>query len=100
MNEKKYEKRLGFQKKMIEKQSEQIQSLNSQIEKLKLELEEKDELINSVADLKNELTQNIADIKEYKKEYGKLIEELRKMKEIMNREVYHGRWRLIRLLMK
>ncbi len=100
MNEKNYKKRLDFQQKTISRQSEQIESLKSQNEKLKLELQEKNELINSVIPLKDELTQNAADVKKYKDEYKGLIRELRKMKEIMNKEVFNGRWWLIKLLLK
>lgn len=100
MNEKSYKKRLDFQSKMISRQSEQIEDLKSQNEKLKLELQEKDILINSVSPLKEELMQNIAEVKRSKKEYAKLVSELRKMKDIMNQEVYKNRWWLIKYLIK
>lgn len=100
MNEKNYKKKLDFQQKMISRQFEQIESLKSQVEKLKLNIEEKDKIINSVAPLRDELTRNIEDVKKYKKEYEGLIKELRKMKEIVNQEVYKGKWRLIKHLMK
>ena len=100
MNEKKYEKRLEFQNKIISRQSEQIEDLKLQNEKLRLEIQEKYELINSISSLKDELTQNISDVKKYKEEYKGLIQELRKMKEIMNQSVYKGRWKLIRFLLK
>lgn len=61
MNDKKiknkYEKRLAFQQKMIARQSEQIEKLKSEIEKLTLECQKKDELINSVTPLRNELAE-------------------------------------------
>ena len=66
MNEKKYKKRLGFQQKIIAHQSEQIDDLKLKIEKLENELKEKDEIINSVTPLRNELTKNINEIKVYK----------------------------------
>lgn len=97
MNEK---KRLELQQKLISRQSEQIESLKTKVEKLKLELEEKDRIVNSVSSLKDELAQNIADIKSKKIEYESLVEELRNMKKILNQEVYKGRWNLIRLLIK
>lgn len=100
MNEKRYEKRLEFQNKMISKKSEEIEALKLENEKLKLELREKDELIHSVDSLRNELAQNINDAKKYKEEYKTLIDELRKMKEIMNQTVFKGRWKLIKFLMK
>ena len=100
MNAKNYERKLEFQKNLISRQSKQIESLKKQNEKLSLELEEKNALINSVASLKEELSKNVVDFKNKKEEYGKLIEELKKMKEIMNQEVYKNRWWLIRFLIK
>lgn len=85
---------------MISRQSEQIDLLKSEIEQLKSKCDEKDKIINSVAHLRSELTENINEIKKHKKEYKKLIEELKQMKMIMNQEVYKGRWWLIRLLIK
>lgn len=100
MNEKKYEKRLEFQKKMISRQSEQIDGLKSEIEKLKLECQKKDEIINSVSSLRSELVKDAEDVKQYKEEYRKLINELKNMKKILNQEVYKGRWWLIKFLIK
>ena len=102
MNEKKnkHQRRLDFQQKMISRQSEQIDSLKKEIEKLNLKLKEKDEIINSVVPLKEELTKNVNEVKEYKKTYIKLVEDLRKMKSIMNQEVYKGRWWLVKFLIK
>lgn len=104
MNEKKinnkYEKRLTFQQKMIARQSEHIKDLESQIQKLQLELEEKNTIINSVSSMREELAQNVTDTKKCKEQYLVLIEELKKMKEIVNQEVYRGRWRLIKHLIK
>lgn len=100
MNEKKYTKRLDFQKNLISRQSGEIEFLKKEIENLKLKLKEKDELINSVAPLREELSQNIKEIKKQKNEYYILIEEIKKMKEIINVTVYKGRWRLIKYLIK
>lgn len=100
MSEKKHKKKNEFQKKMISMQAERIELLKSQIEKLKLELKEKDDVINSVAVLRQELAQNIDDIKTYKKQYKAKLDELRKMEEIMNHEVFRGRWNLIKFLLK
>ena len=97
MNEK---KRLKFQNKIISRQSEQIESLKSENERLKLELQKKDEIINSIIPMRNELSQNISEVKKYKKEYKKLIDELRRMKKILNMTVYKGRWFLVKLLIK
>lgn len=100
MNEKKYNKKIENQEKMISRQSEQIELLNAQIAKLKLEIEEKDNMINSIAYLKDELIQKNKDIDKYKEQFRKLIEELRQMKKIINLEVYKGRWNLIKFLIR
>ena len=100
MNEKNYKKRLEFQEKIISRKNEQIEALELEIESLKLKLEEKDEIINSVTPLRNELAENVKQVKEYKKQYDTLIQDLKKMKEIINQTVYKGRWKLIKFLIK
>ena len=96
----KEKKRLDFQKKMIARQSEEIEELKTQIKELKLELEKKDEIINSVSSLRNELAQNVLEVKKYKEEYRGQVEELRRMKKIIDVTVYKGKWRLVKLLIK
>lgn len=97
---KNYERKFEFQKNVILRQTKQIESLRARIEELNLEIEEKDELINSVAHLKEELSQNVEQVKKHREEYGELIKELRMMKEIMNQEVFKGKWRLIKWLLR
>lgn len=100
MNERTYKKRLDFQKNLITRQSGEIESLKKEIDNLTLKLAEKDKIINSVASLREELSRNVEEVKKHKNEYKSLIEELRKMKEIINKTVYKGRWRLIKFLIK
>lgn len=100
MNEKKLNKKVELQEKLISRQSEQIEKLNVHIAKLKLEIEEKDNIINSVSSLRDELIQKNKDIDKYKEEYRVLIDKIRKMKEILNQEVYKGRWWLVKFLIK
>lgn len=100
MNERRYEKRLEFQQKLVSRQYEQIDSLKNEVEKLKLEIKEKDEIISSVNSLRKELSDNINEIKQKKKEYKTLIQELKDMKKIVNQEVYRGRWKIVRWIIK
>lgn len=100
MNEKNYKKRFEFQERMISRQSEQINDLKSQIEKLKLECKAKDEIIESVDSLRKDFIGDIDDIKKYKKQYKKLIQELKDMKKILNQEVYKNKWWLIKFLIR
>lgn len=100
MKKKNFERKYELQKTVIAHQTKQVSLLKEQVEKLKQEIEEKNELINSIEPLKIELADNIAEHKRLREQYNKLIEDLKKMKEIMNQEVYRGRWRLIRFLIK
>ena len=100
MNEKNDKKRLKFQQKMISQKSEEIESLNAEIVKLKLQIEEKDNVINSIEPMRKELAKNIAEVKQCKNKYKSLIEELKKMRDIVNQEVYKNRWKIIKFLMK
>ena len=100
MNEKRYEKKIEVQQKVISRQSKQIEDLKLQVQKLKAELAEKDEIINSVVPLRDELTKNVVEVKGYKKEYKELVCELRKMKEVMDKEFFKGKWKFIKFLIK
>lgn len=100
MNEKNFKKRLNFQKDLISRQSEQIENLKKQNEKLKEKLKEKDETLSFIEPMRKEMTESLKKIKQKKKEYYTLISELKQMKEILNQEVYRGRWRIVRWLIK
>lgn len=93
-------KRLEHQKKMISRQSKQIEDLKSEITRLELEIEEKDKIIDSVSSLREELIKNVTESKKYKDEYEGLLQELQKMKYILNHEVYKGKWWIIKHLIK
>lgn len=95
-----YKKKLEFKNKLISRQSKQIESLKLENEKLKQEILEKDEMLNSISYLREELNKNVEEARKYKKEYKQLIEELKKMKKIMNQEVYKGRWKIVKFLIK
>lgn len=99
-NKNKYEKRLAFQQKMITRQSEQIEKLKFENEKLNNKLVEKDKIIDSVALLRKELSENVNATKKYKEQYKTLIQELKDMKKILNKEVYKNRWWLVKWLLK
>lgn len=100
MNEKKYQKRLDFQQQVISKKSEEIEFLKAENARLRLKIEEKDNIINSIESMRNEFADNIKETKQCKEQYKSLIEELKQMKKIMNATVFKGRWRLIKFLMK
>jgi predicted RNase H-like nuclease (RuvC/YqgF family) len=98
MNEKNYKKRLDFQQKVISKKSEEIESLKLENERLKLELQERDEIISSIEPMRKEMTESVKEHKRLKSEYRELVQELRQMKDVMSQEVFNNRWWLISLL--
>lgn len=100
MNEKNYKRKFEFQKNMIVRQSKQIEQLKEKVQKLELELEEKDRILNSVDSLRKELKQNVEDIKQKKEEYQVLINEVKNMKNIINKETFKNRWWLVKFLVK
>lgn len=95
-----YKKRFEFQKKINLRQSEEIESLKTQIDALVAICDEKDKVIESVDFLRTELTENVNEIKKKKKEYEQLIDEIKNMKKVMNQEVFNNKWSLIRFLIK
>lgn len=101
-NYKNYKKRFDFQQNIISKKSEEIESLNAEIVKLRLQIEEKDNVIASIEPMRVELTENIKEHKRLKEEYKSLINELKMMKKIMTQEVYKSqwKWKLIKFLIK
>lgn len=95
-----YKRDYEFQKRINAKQAKKIESLELQVEKLKLQCEEKDKTIGSIDFLRNKLVEDVKEYKKLKNEYKELIHELRNMKSVMNQEFFKGRWKLIKLLIK
>lgn len=100
MNEKTYKKRFEFQQKIISRKSQEVEDLKSEIKELKQKIKEKDEIINSVEDIRKEMAENSNEYRKNKNKYEKLIQELKHMRKIMDKEVYKNRWWLIKLLIK
>ena len=95
-------KLLDYQSRLIQRKNDEVEALNAKISKLELSCEEKDDLINSIEHLREDLKTTIMEIKAKGDEYDMLIEDLRLMKKIMIQEVFKSEWRfrLIKLLMK
>ena len=86
--------------RIIQKQSKDIERLKMDILKLEQTCSKKDEEINSVDSLKQELADITKELKTKRNEYENLIKELRIMKSVMDQRVFKGRWKLIRFLIK
>ncbi len=93
-------KKLDFQQKIITRQSKQVELLKSQIEDLKQKCQEKDDVINSVQSIREELVENAKEHRRFKNEYKELVDELKQMKKIIDVNVYKGRWKIVKFLIK
>lgn len=92
-------KRESLRNQILQRKEKEIEFLKKKIVELQNECNEKDEIIKSVEDMRNELKKSIDDIEKSKEEYRALTEDLRQMKKVFNKTVFKGRWRIIKLLM-
>lgn len=97
---KKKHRKQDIKSRIIERQTNEIDSLKKQIYDLEIDCDKKDELINSIDSLRVEFDEAIQNIRSKGEAYDALIEELNEMKKIMNEEVFRGKWNIIRLLMR
>ena len=93
-------KRDDFNKRIIQKKTSEIESLKEKISELQISCDEKDELINSIDSFRSELKTIIEDLKKKSEEYEELNSDLRQMRKVFNQEVFRGRWRIIKWLMR
>lgn len=97
---KKRNRKSDVKSRIIERQTNEIESLKNKISELEIDCQDKDEIINSIDSLRIELDETVQSLKKKGDVYDRIIGELKEMKKIMNKEVFKGRWNIIRLLLK
>lgn len=97
---KKRNRKSNVQSRIIERQTNEIEDLKNKVSKLEIDCKDKDEIINSIDSLRVEMNDVVESMKSKVEVYDKLIGELTEMKKIMNKEVFNGRWNLVRLLLR
>lgn len=97
---KKRNRKSNVQSRIIERQTNEIEDLKNKVSKLEIDCKDKDEIINSIDSLRVEMNDVVESMKSKVEVYDKLIGELTEMKKIMNKEVFKGRWYLVRLLLR
>lgn len=97
---KKRNRKSDVKSRIIERQTNEIESLKNKISELEIDCQDKDEIINSIDSLRIELDETVQSLKKKGEVYDRIIGELKEMKKIMNKEVFKGRWNIIRLLLK
>lgn len=85
---------------IILRQVDKIDALQKNISDLKIDNAKKDEIINSISSLRNDLLTVVNELKDKGERYDELLAELIQMRSVMNQTVFKGRWKLIRLLLK
>lgn len=90
----------NFKNQIIVRQVDKIDSLQKQIDALEIDNAKKDEIINSITSLRDDLFSTINELKSKGEKYDALIAELMQMRMVMNQTVFKGKWKLIRLLLK
>lgn len=86
--------------RVILNQIDKIDKLQKVISDLEISCAEKDKVIESINDIRDNFLGIINELKEKKEEYDTLISDLTEMRKVMNQTVFKGKWKLIRLLLK
>lgn len=92
-------KKYEIQEKTILRKNKEIDNLRDKILSLKCDVEKKDEIINSLESLRIELNTIINDLHYSKNKYEELLIELEKMRNMVDKVCFKGRWKLIKFLM-
>ena len=93
-------KKSDMKSQIILRQVDKIDALQKNISDLKIDNAKKDEIINSIGSLRNDLFTIVNELKDKSERYDELLAELIQMRSVMNQTVFKGRWKLIRLLLK
>lgn len=93
-------KKSDLRGQIIVRQVDKIDSLQKQVNALEIDNAKKDEIINSINALRDDLFSTINELKGKSEKYDELLAELMQMRKVMNQTVFKGRWKLIRLLLK
>lgn len=97
--------------KTIARQAKEIEVLKAEVSKLKSACDDKDKIIAekenegaefaaTIESLRNELKENIDELKNKSKEYDENLAEIKMMKKVFNEELFKGKWNLVKLLVK
>lgn len=89
-----------FKDKIIERKNGEIEVLKELVNELQINCNDKDNIINAVDGFHKELNDIMKDLKEYREKYNALVKEVFEMRQVLNKTVFKGRWKIIKWLMK
>lgn len=93
-------RRLEMKDRIINRQSDTIEDMKKQISALEIDVQEKNILLKSMDDLLDDMRNTIQEVDSKKDEYDRLIAELRDMKKIMDEEVFHRKWWILKHVLR
>lgn len=93
-------KKSDLKNQVILRQVDKIDSLQKKVSDLEIDNAKKDEIINSINALRDDLFTTVNELNGKSEKYDELLAELMQMRKVMNQTVFKGRWKLIRLLLK
>lgn len=93
-------RRLEMKDRIINRQSDTIEDMKKQISALEIDVQEKNMLLKSMDDLLDDMRNTIQEVDSKKDEYDRLIAELRDMKKIMDEEVFHRKWWILKHVLR
>lgn len=93
-------KKLDTKNKVIKRQIDEIESLKQMVSDLQVDCNEKDNVIESIESIRNDLLEIVEELKEKSKECDELINEVIEMRNSIDKYFFKKRWKLIRLLLK
>lgn len=90
----------AVKRSIIKSQADEIRRLKDKVAKLEEENKQKDDTIASVEPMSDMLQKEIDEVRGKKKEYDRIISDLKEMRNVFNKEVFKGRWNIIKFLMR
>lgn len=96
----KNKKKSDFRNQIIVRQVDEIDALQKKVSDLEIDNAKKDEIINAINALRNDLFAIVNELNGKSEKFDELFDELMQMRKVINQTVFKGRWKLIRFLLK
>ena len=77
-----------------------VDALQKKVSDLEIDNAKKDEIINAINALRNDLFAIVNELNGKSEKFDELFDELMQMRKVINQTVFKGRWKLIRFLLK
>lgn len=93
-------KKQDLKSRTIQRQANQIKDMQKEIDRLETRCKEQEKELGSMAYMHDEMASLISELREKVKEYNSYLDEIKKMKAVFNKDLFKGRWNLVKFLVK